>query len=68
MSEPPCDLDILVVDETVRCVMPAMPRWRWYVFGEPDLIVVEVRRELSWFFRARAWFLLGSTFKRLAPK
>lgn len=58
-------LDILTLDDTVIRIMPAVPKWRWFVFGEPDLIVVEVTKDLSWFFRARAWLLLGSRFVRL---
>jgi hypothetical protein len=61
-------LDVLMVDDTVSRVLIATPKWRWFVFGDPDLIVVDVTRVLTWFFRARAWLLLGSTFKRLAPK
>jgi hypothetical protein len=45
--------------------MPA-ERWEWVIFGDPVLITVRLRGDVSWWRRMTTKLLFGSTWRKLS--
>jgi hypothetical protein len=45
--------------------MPA-ERWEWVIFGDPALITIRLRGDVSWWRRMTTKLLFGSTWRKLS--
>jgi hypothetical protein len=41
-------------------------KWEWAILGDPELITVRLRRDVSWWRRMMTRIVLGSTWRKLS--